>query len=125
MTASKDEVEGILFAASAGDPAIRLQNLERDVDLVRISIKRILMDIRERMNEMENPFTIVASSGGAAGAGAPADGTSDVEEAKKSAIEAREAALDARESEMDATQSKIEAEKSKEEAEKKKKEAAA
>lgn len=60
MTASKEEVEGILFAASAGDPAIRLQNLERDVDLVRISIKRILMDIRERMNELENPLVIVS-----------------------------------------------------------------
>jgi hypothetical protein len=60
MTVSKTRVNEILFAASADDPAVRLQNLERDVDLVRISIKRILMDIRERMNELENPLVIVS-----------------------------------------------------------------
>jgi len=125
MAVNQSQVDHIITAASEDDPEVKLQNLEREVDLIKTSIKRLLMDIRERMNEMENPFTIVASSGGAAGAGVPAEGTSDVEEAKKSALEAREAALDARESEMDATQSKIEAEKSKEEADKKKKEAAA
>ncbi len=60
MTVSKTRVNEILYAASADDPAVRLQNLERDVDLVRISIKRILMDIRERMNELENPLVIVS-----------------------------------------------------------------
>jgi len=54
-------VSEILSAASADDPAVRLQNLEREVDLVRITIKRILMDIRERMNELENPLVIVSS----------------------------------------------------------------
>ncbi|AGB02542.1 hypothetical protein [Methanoregula formicica] len=125
MAVNQSQVDHIITAASEDDPEVKLQNLEREVDLIKTSIKRLLMDIRERMNEMENPFTIVASSGGTASAGATAEGGSDAEEAKKSALEAREAALDARESEMDATQSKIEAEKSKEEAEKKKKEAAA
>ncbi len=60
MTVSKARVNEILYAASADDPAVRLLNLERDVDLVRISIKRILMDIRERMNELENPLVIVS-----------------------------------------------------------------
>lgn len=124
MAVNQSQVDHIITAASEDDPEVKLQNLEREVDLIKTSIKRLLMDIRERMNEMENPFTIVASSGGTPGAGAPAEGGSDAEDAKKSALEAREAALDARESEMDATQSKIEAEKSKEEAEKKKKEAA-
>jgi len=124
MAVNQSQVDHIITAASEDDPEVKLQNLEREVDLIKTSIKRLLMDIRERMNEMENPFTIVASSGGATGTGSTAEGNSDVEEAKKSALEAREAALDARESEMDATQSKIEAEKSKEEAEKRKKEAA-
>jgi len=60
MTVSKPRVNEILYAASADDSAVRFQNLERDVDLVRISIKRILMDIRERMNELENPLVIVS-----------------------------------------------------------------
>ncbi len=125
MAVNQSQVDHIITAASEDDPEVKLQNLEREVDLIKTSIKRLLMDIRERMNEMENPFTIVASSGGAAGAGATAEGSSDAEEAKKSALEAREAALDARESEIDANQSKIEADKAKEEAEKKRKEAAA
>lgn len=62
MIVNKARVNEILHAASADDPAVRLMNLERDVDLVRISIKRILMDIRERMNEMENPLVIVSPS---------------------------------------------------------------
>jgi hypothetical protein len=124
MAVNQSQVDHIITAASEDDPEVKLQNLEREVDLIKTSIKRLLMDIRERMNEMENPFTIVASSGGTPGAGASAEGGSDAEDAKKSALEAREAALDARESEMDATQSKIEAENSNEEAENKKKEAA-
>jgi hypothetical protein len=118
MAVNQSQVDHIITAASEDDPEVKLQNLEREVDLIKTSIKRLLMDIRERMNEMENPFTIVASPGGAAGAGSPADAT--VDEAKKSALEAREAALDARESEMEATQAKLEAEKTKEETEKKK-----
>lgn len=125
MAVNQSQVDHIITAASEDDPEVKLQNLEREVDLIKTSIKRLLMDIRERMNEMENPFTIVASSGGAAVAGTNPEGSPDAEEAKKSALEAREAALDARESEMDANQSKIEAEKSKEEAEKKKKETTA
>ena len=122
MAVNQSQVDHIITAASEDDPEVKLQNLEREVDLIKTSIKRLLMDIRERMNEMENPFTIVASgTGGTAGTGA--DIGSDVDEAKKSALEAREAALDARQSEMDATQSNIEAEKMKEEADKKKKEA--
>ena len=62
MTVSKTRVNEILYAASADDPAVRLQNLEREVDLVRITIKRILMDIRERMNELENPLVLVSPS---------------------------------------------------------------
>ena len=53
---SPDDPTGI--AASNDDPEVRLQNLEREVELIKTSIKRLLMDIRERMNELENPFAI-------------------------------------------------------------------
>ncbi|MFA6332663.1 MAG: hypothetical protein WCX22_06925, partial [Methanoregula sp.] len=61
MAVNQIQVDDIISAASVEDPAVRLQSLEREVDLLKISIKHILMDIRERMNEMENPFTIISS----------------------------------------------------------------
>jgi hypothetical protein len=115
MAVNQSQVDHIITAASEDDPEVKLQNLEREVDLIKTSIKRLLMDIRERMNEMENPFTIVASGAGGTPAAAGSDIGSDVDDAKRSALEAREAALDARQSEMDATQSKIETERKKEE----------
>jgi len=107
MAVNQSQVDHIITAASEDDPEVKLQNLEREVDLIKTSIKRLLMDIRERMNELENPFTLVASgAGGARSAGTGID--SEVVDAKKSALEAREAALDARESQIDATKSKRE-----------------
>jgi hypothetical protein len=108
MAVNQSQVDHIITAASEDDPEVKLQNLEREVDLIKTSIKRLLMDIRERMNELENPFTLT-SSGGGMSSSSSAD--SDAEEAKRSALEAREAALDARESQIDATKSKDEAEK--------------
>ncbi|MFA6363552.1 hypothetical protein [Methanoregula sp.] len=100
MAVNQAQVDHIITAASEDDPEVKLQNLEREVDLIKTSIKRLLMDIRERMNELENPFTLVATaSGGTAGTSESADSTQD---AKKSALEAKEAALDARESTLDA-----------------------
>ena len=114
MAVNQSQVDHIITAASEDDPEVKLQNLEREVDLIKTSIKRLLMDIRERMNELENPFTISATGG--RGAAIPATGieSSDAEDAKKSAMEAREAALDARESQLDATQAKMETEPKKE-----------
>jgi len=114
MAVNQSQVDHIITAASEDDPEVKLQNLEREVDLIKTSIKRLLMDIRERMNELENPFTI--SSMGGSGAATPATGieSSDAEDAKKSAMEAREAALDARESQLDATQAKMDTEPKKE-----------
>jgi hypothetical protein len=104
MAVNQSQVDHIITAASEDDPEVKLQNLEREVDLIKTSIKRLLMDIRERMNELENPFTIAASfEGNAGGVNTEAD------DAKKSALEAREAALDARESHLDATKSKLDA----------------
>jgi hypothetical protein len=119
MAVNQSQVDHIITAASEDDPEVKLQNLEREVDLIKTSIKRLLMDIRERMNEMENPFTLVATSARADGAtgAVPAAGpdiNADVDDAKKSAMEAREAALDARESQLDATKSKMDAMEKKE-----------
>jgi len=112
MAVNQSQVDHIITAASEDDPEVKLQNLEREVDLIKTSIKRLLMDIRERMNELENPFTITAVGGGAVGTSAStASVDSEVDHAKKAALEAREAALDARESQMDATKAKIETEK--------------
>jgi hypothetical protein len=110
MAVNQSQVDHIITAASEDDPEVKLQNLEREVDLIKTSIKRLLMDIRERMNELENPFTLAAVSGGAQ---AQTMSTADAEagDAKRSALEAREAALDARESQIDATESKKETEK--------------
>ena len=110
MAVNQAQVEHIITAASEDDPEVKLQNLEREVDLIKTSIKRLLMDIRERMNELENPFTL-AASGGTADAGGIADSTHD---AKKAALEAKEAALDARESTLDAADAAAKAELEKE-----------
>jgi hypothetical protein len=103
MAVNQSQVDQIITAASEDDPEVKLQNLEREVDLIKTSIKRLLIDIRERMNELENPFTLVTTGpGGAHSAGVGAD----LADAKKSALEAREAALDARESQIDASKSR-------------------
>jgi len=104
MAVNQSQVDHIITAASEDDPEVKLQNLEREVDLIKTSIKRLLIDIRERMNELENPFTLVAA-GAPAGTPAPAN---EAEAAKKSALEAREAALDTREARLNALQAKPE-----------------
>jgi len=109
MAVNQSQVDHIITAASEDDPEVKLQNLEREVDLIKTSIKRLLMDIRERMNELENPFTLTSTGDGSPGLASAAD--TEAEEAKKSAMEAREAALDARESQLDATKSKMETDK--------------
>jgi GTP:adenosylcobinamide-phosphate guanylyltransferase len=104
MAVNQSQVDHIITAASEDDPEVKLQNLEREVDLIKTSIKRLLIDIRERMNEMENPFTIAAT-------GIPAGPSAAVmvtDEAQKSALEAREAALEARESRLEAAKAKLE-----------------
>lgn len=117
MAVNQSQVDHIITAASEDDPEVKLQNLEREVDLIKTSIKRLLMDIRERMNELENPFTITAGAMAQGQAGASgqnivsAEADADAGDAKRSALEAREAALDARESQLDATKSKNDTEK--------------
>lgn len=114
MAVNQSQVDHIITAASEDDPEVKLQNLEREVDLIKTSIKRLLMDIRERMNEMENPFTItVAPSTSGGSQGDTSEKKTEADDAKQSALEAREAALDARETQLDATKEKLEAEEKK------------
>jgi hypothetical protein len=126
MAVNQSQVDHIITAASEDDPEVKLQNLEREVDLIKTSIKRLLMDIRERMNELENPFTLAAgsSSGSGGSAGLASEAGANLDEAKKIALETREAALDARESQIDATKAKMETENQKNESLKKKPEPA-
>ncbi len=109
MAVNQSQVDHIITAASEDDPEVKLQNLEREVDLIKTSIKRLLMDIRERMNELDNPFTLTAPVAGAAMVPAPAETEADI--AKQTAMEEREAALNARESELDAAKAKSESHK--------------
>ena len=101
MAVNQSQVDHIITAASEDDPEVKLQNLEREVDLIKTSIKRLLIDIRERMNELENPFTLVTTAPAGAPAGISADALEE-QEARKTALEAREAELNARELRLDA-----------------------
>jgi len=49
-------VDEILAGAEADTPEGRLEKLEKEVDTLKGSIKRLLMDIRVTMNNLENPF---------------------------------------------------------------------
>ncbi|WP_292366020.1 MULTISPECIES: FlaD/FlaE family flagellar protein [unclassified Methanoculleus] len=56
------QIDKILSGASSEDPEARLETLEKELDFVKTSIKRLLIDLRERMNELDNPFTTAAAS---------------------------------------------------------------
>ncbi|MBN1432158.1 MAG: hypothetical protein JW931_05255 [Methanomicrobiaceae archaeon] len=60
MAVNQSQVDHILTTASADDPEVKLQNLQDEVDLLKKSVKKLLIDLRERMNEMENPFIVSA-----------------------------------------------------------------
>ena len=56
MAVNQAQVDHIISTASADDPEVKLLKLQDEVELLKTSIKRLLIDIRERMNDMENPF---------------------------------------------------------------------
>lgn len=58
MAINQAQVDHIISTASADDPEVRMQRLQDDVDLIKKSIKKLLIDIRDRMNELENPFVL-------------------------------------------------------------------
>ena len=51
------QIDKILSGASTEDPEARLDTLEKELDIVKTTNKRLLIDLRERMNELDNPFT--------------------------------------------------------------------
>lgn len=106
MAVNQSQVDHIITAASEDDPEVKLQNLEREVDLIKTSIKRLLMDIRERMNEMENPFTLVTEGNGTQPG--PSAKLNAEQEAQRTALETREAELAARELRLEAAKEKNE-----------------
>ncbi|WP_292370320.1 hypothetical protein [Methanoregula sp. UBA64] len=93
------QVDTIASAASADDPDLKLKNLEQEVDLIKTSIKRLLIDIRERMNEFQSAGDLAAF---------PQNSVSSAEtaakEAGKAALDAREVALEARKTQLDAAE---------------------
>ena len=56
MPVNQAQVDSIISSASAEDPEIQLLKLRDEVELLKTSIKRLLIDIRERMNDAENPL---------------------------------------------------------------------
>ncbi|WAC04104.1 MAG: hypothetical protein OS112_06430 [Methanoregula sp.] len=93
---------------SAGeDQDARIQNLEREVDLLKTSIKRLLIDIRERMNEMENPFTIAGMPGARGNATDSKNLQKEADAARNAELERKEADLKAREEQLKAEQQKM------------------
>ncbi|MCS7118762.1 MAG: hypothetical protein RMH75_04465 [Archaeoglobaceae archaeon] len=54
-------VDQILAKATEDTEEGRLEKLEREVETLKGSIKRLLLDIRETMNKLENPFVNLQS----------------------------------------------------------------
>ncbi len=100
MAVDQTQVDSYISAASAEDPASKLKNLEEEINLIKTSIKRLLLDLRDRMSEFQSFPQTTTISGDEAISQAPAN----AEEARKSALEAREAALEAREFQIEATE---------------------
>jgi len=99
MAMDQTQVDTIASAASGDDPDLKLKNLEQEVDLIKTSIKRLLIDIRERMNEFQSAGDLAAAL--------PQNSSSAeaaAKEAGKAALDAREAALEARKTQLDAAE---------------------
>lgn len=64
MAVNQAQVDHIISTASADDPEVKLLKLQDEVELIKTSIKKLLIDIRERMNDLENPIVVGQSGGG-------------------------------------------------------------
>ena len=101
-----DPVVSPLPKSSPEEQDAKIQNLEREMDLLKTSIKRLLMDIRERMNEMENPFMVASVPGGSG----PRAGNTQKENAGQTG---EKTARNSHEAQMDAVIEKAQAERQK------------
>ena len=50
------EGETSIAVPPAGDTDVRLLKIQEEMDLLKTSIKKLLIDIRDRLNEKDNPF---------------------------------------------------------------------
>lgn len=65
MAVNQSQVDHIIASASSDDPEVKLLKIQDEVELIKTSIKRLLIDIRERMNDLENPIVVGGGKGGA------------------------------------------------------------
>jgi archaellum component FlaD/FlaE len=49
-------INKIILDASAEDPGKKVEKLEKEIIIIKGSIKKLIVDIREQMNNAENPF---------------------------------------------------------------------
>jgi len=91
------------FIAATDDRTAKIQNLEHEVHIIKTSIKSMLMNIRDALNDRSYTFTPYVS----ARSSTPLLSDS-ADEARSSAIAAKEASLDARESRLDAARATLE-----------------
>ena len=52
----QNAIDEIISKAEADSPESRLNKLEKELDILKGSIKKLLLDIRETLNNLENPF---------------------------------------------------------------------
>jgi len=50
------EEEPVIGAPPSGDVDMKLLKIQEEMDLLKTSIKKLLIDIRDRLNEKDNPF---------------------------------------------------------------------
>jgi hypothetical protein len=108
MAASPAQGDQIVPKTSPEEQDARIQNLEREVDLLKTSIKRLLMDIRERMNEMENPFIVASVPGGRGYAQESKGSQMGNAEMRSPQLNGKETARNSSESQMNATMERAE-----------------
>uniref|UniRef100_A0A7C4S8P7 Archaeal flagella protein FlaD/E domain-containing protein n=1 Tax=Geoglobus ahangari TaxID=113653 RepID=A0A7C4S8P7_9EURY len=52
----EENIDEIISRAEADSPESRLNKLEKELDILKGSIKKLLLDIRETLNNLDNPF---------------------------------------------------------------------
>ncbi|WP_290597246.1 MULTISPECIES: hypothetical protein [unclassified Archaeoglobus] len=55
-TVDQAAIDEILASAEADTPESRIDKLEKELDVLKGSVKKLLLDLRETLNNLENPF---------------------------------------------------------------------
>lgn len=56
MEVDQAAIDEILASAEADTPESRIDKLEKELDVLKGSVKKLLLDLRETLNNLENPF---------------------------------------------------------------------